>query len=236
MFRLGLTVKTEPFSLVRPMTHPDKCSRPGLEGTPKHRQILAGAREVFAELGFERASVDQIAARAGVSKATVYNHFQDKKTLFVACFSEEADALRAGVRCKLMRSEPTGAVAPALQAVGEHLVALALAPPIVALYRNTAAEVARFPELGALLYERGPAAMQAAVADYLRRWHDAGALVIADAHAAAIHFLILCHGDLMHRAQFGTLPEPLAPAITATVERGVAVFLASYAARREDHG
>ena len=47
----------------------------------KRRQILDGARQVFSELGYERASVDQIAARAGVSKATVYNHFQDKKAI-----------------------------------------------------------------------------------------------------------------------------------------------------------
>lgn len=166
-----------------------------------------------------------------MSKATVYNHFVDKKTLFVACFSEEADALRASVRCKLLGAEPTGPVGPALQAVGEHLVALGLSPAIVALYRNTSAEVARFPELGGLLYERGPAAMQAAVAEYLRRWHDVGALTIVDPHAAAVQFIGLCRGELGCRAQFGVLPDPLAPAIAATVERAVAVFLATYARR-----
>jgi TetR/AcrR family transcriptional repressor of mexJK operon len=213
------------------MTHLDKptrlCAR---EQSPKRRQILAGAREVFSEMGFERASVDQVAARAGVSKATVYNHFLDKKTLFVACFSEEADALRASVRCKLLGSEPAGDVASSLQAVGEHLLSLYLEPAIVALYRNTAAEVERFPELGRLLFERGPAAMQSAVAEYLRRWHDAGALKIDDPHNAAVQFLVLCRGDLACRSQFGVLPDPLAPAITTTVERAVAVFLAAYRA------
>lgn len=213
------------------MAHPDRTARAcALETSPKRRQILAGAREVFAEMGFERASVDQVAARAGVSKATVYNHFLDKKTLFVACFSEEADVLREGLRCKLFRSEPTGPVAPALQAVGEHLLALFLAPAIVALYRNTSAEIARFPELGRLLYERGPVAMQAAVAEYLRRWHDAGALRIDDPHAAAVQLIMLCRGELTCRAQFGLLPEPLEPAIAATVQRAVAVFLAAYEA------
>jgi TetR/AcrR family transcriptional repressor of mexJK operon len=211
------------------MTHPDKSARPcGLEHSPKRRQILAGAREVFAEMGFERASVDQVASRAGVSKATVYNHFQDKKTLFVACFSEEADELRDALRCKLLRSEPDGEIAPALQAVGEHLVSLFLAPAIVALYRNTAAEIDRFPELGALLFERGPAAMHAAMAEYLRRWHDLGALNLPDVHAAGVQFFLLCKGDLAVRSQFGVLPDPLEPAIVATVQRAVHVFLAAY--------
>ncbi|HEY8379905.1 MAG TPA: TetR/AcrR family transcriptional regulator [Nannocystis sp.] len=213
------------------MAHPDRAAREtAREASPKRRQILAGAREVFAEMGYERASVDQVAARAGVSKATVYHHFLDKKTLFVACFSEEADALRAGLRCKLLREEPSGAVGPALQAVGEHLLQLFLAPAIVALYRNTAAEVARFPELGRALFERGPAAMQAAVAEYLRRWHEAGALKLADPHAAAVDFIMLCRGDLTCRAQFGVLPEPYEPVIKVAVERAVGVFLAAYGA------
>lgn len=215
------------------MAHLDKSARPcaALEHSPKRRQILAGAREVFGEMGFERASVDLVAARAGVSKATVYNHFLDKKTLFVACFSEEADALRAGMRCKLLGSEPAGDVGQSLQAVGEHFVSLFLAPAIVALYRNTSAEVARFPELGALLFERGPAAMHDALAEYLRRWHDVGALAIPDLDAAAIQFLGLCRGDLACRSQFGVLPDPVEPEIVATVQRAVAVFLAAYAPR-----
>ena len=196
----------------------------------KRRQILAGACAVFRELGFERASVDQVAARAGVSKATVYNHFHDKKSLYAACLSEEADALRDGVRCMLLRSEPTGDIGAALQMAGERLLALFLDPTIVGFYRNTTAEVERFPELGQLLYDRGPAAMIAVITDYLRRWHEHGALRIDDPHTAAVHFVMLCHGDLVIRSQLGVLPDPLEPAITATVERAVAMFLAAHGA------
>lgn len=67
MFRPGLTVKTEPFSLVRPMTHPDKCSRPGLEGTPKHRQILAGARAQFGILPEPLAPTIKATVERGVA-------------------------------------------------------------------------------------------------------------------------------------------------------------------------
>jgi AcrR family transcriptional regulator len=211
------------------MTHPDQtpvCP----QASPKRRQILAGAREVFRETGFERSSVDQVAARAGVSKATVYNHFHDKKALYVAYLSEEADTLRDSVRCMLLRSEPVGEVATALQSVGERLLTLFLDPTIVGFYRNTSAEVERFPELGQLLFDRGPAAMYAVMTDYLRRWHEHGALRIDDPHAAAVQFVMLCHGDLVVGAQLGVLPDPLAPAIVATVQRAVAVFLAAYAA------
>lgn len=200
------------------------------EVSPKRRQILAGAREVFRETGFERTSVDQIAARARVSKATVYNHFHDKRALYVAYLSEEADTLRDSVRCMLLRSEPVGEVAVALQGVGERLLTLFLDPTIVGFYRNTSAELERFPELGQLLFERGPAMMYTVIADYLRRWHERGALRIDDLPAAAVQFVMLCHGDLVVRSQLGVLPDPLGPAIVATVRRAVAVFLAAYAA------
>lgn len=213
------------------MSHPDPSPRLcPQEASPKRRQILAGAREVFRETGFERTSVDQIAARAGVSKATVYNHFHDKKALYVAYLSEEADTLRDSVRCMLLRSEPVGEVAVALQGVGERLLGLFLDPTIVGFYRNTSAEIERFPELGPLLFDRGPAAMYAVITDYLRRWHEHGALRIPDLDTAAVQFVMLCHGDLVVRSQLGVLPDPPGPAIVATVRGAVTVFLAAYAA------
>ncbi|WP_291737881.1 TetR/AcrR family transcriptional regulator, partial [Leisingera sp. F5] len=49
----------------------------------KFDQVLAGAREVFLADGFEGASVDNIAKAAGVSKATLYSYFPDKRVLFM---------------------------------------------------------------------------------------------------------------------------------------------------------
>lgn len=211
------------------MSHPADSGRERVaECSPKRRQILAGAREAFRDAGFERASVDQIAARAGVSKATVYHHFHDKQALYAAYLSEEADALRASVRCMLLRSEPVGEIVPALRSAGQRLLELALDPALVCFYRNTSAEVERFPELGQLLFDNGPAAMIGVISDYLRKWQDHGELLLPEPHTAAVQFVMLCHGDLVIRAQLGALPDPLQPAIVATVERAVDSFLAIY--------
>lgn len=228
MGQTGLTVKTVRFSLVTTSMNPDEKPCQSAH-SPKRQAVLAGARKVFGEQGYERTSVDQIAAQANVSKATVYHHFKDKRELFVACFSAEADELRDGVRC-MLRREPEGSVEAALQAVGERLLTLFMAPGIVAFYRNAYAEVARSPELGQTLFERGPGALYAVIADYLRRWHDHGALRVPDTEAAAIDFVTLCKGDLVIRAQLGVLPEPLAPAVVTTVKHAVSVFLAAYRA------
>jgi AcrR family transcriptional regulator len=192
----------------------------------RRRQILAGARQAFTELGYERASVDAIAARAGVAKATVYNHFEDKASLFVACFSEQADALRAELAGAL--GEPAGRVEDALQAAGEKLMTVLLSPAIVGLYRHTIAEAARFPEIGRMLFDRGPHAVHEHLGRWLRRWHERDALRVPDPRAAGVHFAMLCQGDLMLRAQLGILEAPAEREIRDTVRRGVAVFLRAH--------
>src|SRR6266496_3792324 len=60
------------------------------EETSKRRQILDGARKVFMDLGFDGASMGEIARSAGVSKGTLYVYFADKNRLFEAIVEEEA--------------------------------------------------------------------------------------------------------------------------------------------------
>jgi TetR/AcrR family transcriptional repressor of mexJK operon len=234
MLQGRLTNKTERFSFVWKMAHSEESVRPRTPGqtrTPKRRQILVGARALFSEVGFERACVDEIAARAGVSKATVYSHFHDKKALYAAYLSEEVDSLRESVRCMLLSAEPVGDIGVALREAGERLLALFLDPAIVNFYRNASAEIERFPELGQTLFDSGPAAMISVIGTYLSRWHERGALRLDDPHTAAIHFVMLCHGDLVARSQLGVLPDPLQPAIAETVRKAVDAFLLAYGTR-----
>ncbi len=193
----------------------------------KRRQILEGAREVFREQGFERASVDVIAARAGVSKATVYNHFDDKKALFVAAVVEETDAMRASLAACLER--PGGDLGQALQGIGEKIMALWLAPSVAALYRQAIAEAAHLPEIGRMVFEQGTLPLQQAVAAHLARWHESGALRIDDPAGAAVTFIALCQGDLVTRMRLGVLDYPADAAVRDTVTRAVRTFVRAFA-------
>ena len=56
--------------------------------TLKERDILEGAIKVFSKNGFDASSMDKIAEVAGVSKITVYNHFQSKENLFQEIVSD----------------------------------------------------------------------------------------------------------------------------------------------------
>lgn len=202
---------------------------PVQSGMPeKRRKILAGAREVFREQGFERASVDVIAARAGVSKATVYNHFADKKALFVASVVEATEELRASlaecVEC------PAGGVEQALQAMGERVMALWLTPSVAALYRQAIAETARLPEIGRMVYEQGTLPLQQAVAAQLLRWHESGALRIDEPGTAAATFIALCQADLVTRMRLGVLEYPVEAEVRETVRRAVRTFVRAHSA------
>ncbi len=61
----------------------------GEEDSAKRRQILDGARKVFMDLGFDGASMGEIARAAGVSKGTLYVYFADKNRLFEAIVEQE---------------------------------------------------------------------------------------------------------------------------------------------------
>ncbi len=192
----------------------------------KRRQILAGARQVFAELGFERASVDLIASRAGVSKATIYNHYQDKKALFIACVAHDADEMRADLRACM--GERAADVEQSLQRIGEKMMRVFLSPGVVALHRHIIAEAARFPDVGQTIFERGPSVIYEAIASYLETWDRSGALRIDDARSAAVQFVTLCQGDLISRARLAILNYPVDEQVHETVQRAVRTFVRAY--------
>src|ERR1700729_3825817 len=64
----------------------------------KHAAIAAAALVLFARDGYERTSVDAIAAEAGVSKRTVYSHYGDKENLFLQVLRDTYDVMRDRVR------------------------------------------------------------------------------------------------------------------------------------------
>lgn len=204
-------------------------SRLATEEVPaKRQQILSGARQVFSELGFERASVDLIASRAGVSKATVYNHFADKHALYVACIAHDTDEMRAGLSACL--DEPSGDVEHVLQRVGERIMAVLLSPPVVELHRHVIAEAARFPDIGRTIFEHGARVVYDAIASYLERWTRTGVLRIEEPRAAAVQFVALCQGDLVARARLALLEYPVDDEVREAVRRAVRTFLRAYRA------
>lgn len=192
--------------------------------SPKARQILGGARAAFMELGFEGTSVDDIARRAGVSKATVYKHFADKEALFAAVVRGEcARHVEATFTVRLTESDTYAG----LLEIAEHFVDLVLSPGAQRMYRVVIAETARFPEVGRAFYEAAIAVSHRRVANFLAAGVARGALSIDDLELAAGQFLALCKADLHWKCLLG-IAEPTAEERARTAKAAVDAFWAIY--------
>ncbi|XEO17913.1 TetR/AcrR family transcriptional regulator [Buchananella felis] len=75
--------------------------RTRMSGVQRREQLLAVGREVIAEKGYEAASVEEIAARAGVSKPVIYEHFGGKEGLYAVVVDREVQAFTSAIRDSL---------------------------------------------------------------------------------------------------------------------------------------
>lgn len=191
----------------------------------KFDQVLEGAREVFLADGFEGASVDNIARAAGVSKATLYSYFPDKRVLFMevvrAACMEQADSMTSlAAGCRGPRE--------VLRLAAERVHGALLGGYSLQLFRIFVAEADRFPELGAMFYESGPMAMHEEMRGYLELAAQRGELSIADTDLAAAQFLELCKADLFLRFLF-KIDESFSGAERERVIAGaIETFMARY--------
>ena len=191
----------------------------------KFDQVLEGARTVFLRDGFEGASVDDIARQAGVSKATLYSYFPDKRLLFLAvakaeCHRQADEALQV-----IDQTAPPGAV---LTAAARRMVGFFLSDFGIKVYRICVAESDRFPELGREFYLSGPLLLRQRLAEYLRGAVARGQLAIADIDLAADQFAELCKATIHNRAMFGITPCCAPGDVQRTITGAVEMFMARY--------
>jgi AcrR family transcriptional regulator len=117
-------------------------------GDELREHILWTAKEVFLEMGFERASMDAVAARAETSKRSLYAHFESKEKLFLAIM----ELVRGLFLSKLkMPGDYSDKPAEALVMFCGRYLEILLYEGSIQMGRVSLAETARFPE-GAAQY------------------------------------------------------------------------------------
>jgi AcrR family transcriptional regulator len=137
----------------------------------KRSAILDGAKAVFLSQGFGLATMDDVAAAAGVGKQTVYRHFKSKEALFVGVVSEmcaQVGALLAGTQDEQI----DGAPEVELRELGWLLARSLTRLDMLRLYRAIVAEAERLPELGQVFYENGAKVVRAFAAKILQKRLD----------------------------------------------------------------
>ncbi|MBI4996218.1 MAG: TetR/AcrR family transcriptional regulator [Rhodocyclales bacterium] len=184
------------------------------------RRLIEAAHEAFRRDGFRGASVDRIAAAAGVAKQTFYNHFPSKEALF-------EETIRLGVREIVVElNDAPGDVRKRLIAFSLAFRRKLLSPEGLDWYRTAIADLSRLPELGCIVWRQGPLQTLQYLADFLSAAMDRGELRHDDPMFAAE----MLNGMLINLDRTrGLLAGDFVPgADPEKVERIVACFLRAY--------
>lgn len=190
----------------------------------KREAIVEAAAQSFFDVGFAATSIEQVAAKAGVSKVTIYNHFGDKRALFAAAVSLECEKMRGYFSLDEL---PSGSIRDRLMTIGKAMYAFLSRPEMVQFERRIAAETEQEPAIGLAFLEAGPWRMKAGFGAYLAHANATGELAIDDTMLAAEQFVSMCKGmgDLERRFGAEVSVEDSERRIAGAVD----VFLTAYA-------
>jgi AcrR family transcriptional regulator len=189
----------------------------------RERAILDAALKVFAAQGYTGASMDAVAAEAGVTKPTLYSYFPSKESLFQAMMLGKRDAMLDVFE----HPSDQGMVADLLVFAWAYADTV-MRPEMLALARLIIGEVQRFPEIGRAYQASGPDHLLRGIMRYLDGQRRAGRLEFEDAELAAqdLWGLILS----APRTQALYMPDALPDRETLRryILNGLRVFLKAY--------
>jgi AcrR family transcriptional regulator len=188
---------------------------------------MDGARKVFMDLGFDGASMNEIARSAGVSKGTLYVYFADKSRLFEAIVEDEALE-----KSKIVYNlDPRRDAETTLREFGQAYIGSICRPGGGSSIRTVMAIAERMPDVGRQFYENVLAKTINRLADYLQAHVGPDDLAIDDCELAAAQFLQMCQATLFLPFVFQAEPAPSAARIAHVVDSATRMFLRTYRAK-----
>ncbi|MFD9716722.1 TetR/AcrR family transcriptional regulator [Streptomyces sp. NPDC059076] len=207
---------------------PQRPAPSGPRAERKREAIVKAARDLFLREGFG-VGMDAIAAEAGVSKVTVYNHFGSKEALFTAVVAGALDEpVQQDSAAPLARLADAEDLRPAfVDAARSWIGAVRNDHEFAALRALVAAELHRFPELGRAWHRDTPSGHHPVVANTLRALAEQGRLVIPDLEVATLQLYALLVHPHMVFGHYGTvMDDDLTERLLIS---GVDMFLGQYA-------
>jgi AcrR family transcriptional regulator len=194
------------------------------EDSAKRRQIMDGAHKVFMDLGFDGASMGEIARAAGVSKGTLYVYFADKSQLFSAIV--EREAIEQG-RFTFDLS-PGRDAETTLREFGQAYIGILCRPQGGSAIRTVMAIAERMPDVGRHYFGHVINRTIRELAAYLDSEVAARRLSIDDTMLAAEQFMLACQASLFLPFILQAAPAPSRAEISKVVDSATKMFLAAY--------
>lgn len=190
----------------------------------KRAAVLDAAHGCFLEHGYANTSMDMVAARAGVSKATIYAHFASKDVLFGAIICRRCEDQSGGLGAVSLGDADARTT---LTTIARHLMDMLTAPEVVEIYRLVVAESPRHPDLARVYYEEGPGRGKQLIAEVLGKLAARGLLDMPDPWKATDLFVNMMRGEVFHRILLG-LPASDRLTLDATIAEAVEVMMRAY--------
>lgn len=199
----------------------DPAARPRLEA--RRRAMMEAANAVFLEKGYASATLDDIIARSGGSRQTLYSLFGGKQGLFEALVAERSAAIFESFPADELNDRPPEEV---LLRLGIRYLEIVTPPDALATYRLALTESAAKKEIAELFWRAGPGNALVLLSGYLARQAQRGVLRLDDPERAARHFLGLLLGTLHMECVLGLRGPPSPEEIAAHARSVVELFLA----------
>ena len=207
----------------------------------KRQAIIQAATEVFLRHGYLGATTDEVAARASVSKQTLYKHFADKEHLYAEVILDASvgvlDVLSSATASTLQDAQDVQDVRKALRALADGFLSVLLQPDYVRLRRLVIAEADRFPDVGTAWYEGPFDRTLVILGEAMQRLADRGLLQnLSDPTRAAYQFAGLVMYQPMNQVMFaGTGAIPSVDNLNRIADSAVDMFLAAYGQESRPH-
>lgn len=192
----------------------------------RREAFVTAARTAFFAQGYGGTAMSAIAAAVGGSKTTLWNYFPSKQDLFAAVVDDFVERYGQEMGTPI---DPAMPLTDVLREFGARLMGIVLAPDILDLHRLVTGEAGRFPELGALFFERGPKRGKDRLAAYLAQAMADGRVRAGDADRATRLFIYMCQSGCHQQALLGLGPRPTADEIARDVEAAVETFVRAWA-------
>jgi AcrR family transcriptional regulator len=200
----------------------------------KRQAILQAARDLFLQTGYAGTSMDEVALVAEASKVTIYKHFSDKQTLFIAVVTDAIDEAKAGSQSLVDQLGNSTDLELDLRDFARQHVALVTQPQLIQMRRMIIAEAHRFPDLARAWHRVGPERAHTTLASQIDRLVARGQLQVPDSLVAAqlLNYLIL--SVPLNEAMFTGRDKPYGRRyLNRYADEAVRVFLAAYGPARK---
>lgn len=178
------------------------------------------------EYGYELTSMDAVSKDAGVSKLTIYSHFESKELLFRRVIERKCEQSNMPTRMlELAVLSPR----EGLRIVGMNFLRLLYGQDALNMFRILQSECLRHPQVAQIFYEAGPLRTMMALSELLESWEAKGLLRIPDARYAVQQYYCLLKGEMHMRLMLNLESHPTEAWMAQHVESSIDLFLAAYA-------